>query len=185
VTKGMPSAVAIGVSIAVLAAGAAISAQDKYSLKVEGGLAFSEFKGYESWPVISVSENGGKIDVIVGNAAMIAAYKAGIPDNGQPVPDGAKMAKIHWNPKHNLAQPGGPTQPDTLHDVDFMAKDSQRFADSGGWGYAVFEYDSAAGGFRPGNESDMPPQAHDAKCGFACHTVARGHDYVFTRYAPR
>jgi hypothetical protein len=73
--------------------------QDKYSLKVPGGLAFSDFRGYESWQVISVSHNGDKLAVILGNPAMIDAYKAGIPDNGKPFPDGAKMAKVHWNVK--------------------------------------------------------------------------------------
>jgi hypothetical protein len=68
--------------------------QDKYSVKVPGGLAFSEFKGYESWQVISVSHNGNKVAAILGNPEMIDAYKSGIPDNGKPFPDGAKMAKI-------------------------------------------------------------------------------------------
>ena len=89
----------VSVSIAVLAAGVAISAQDKHTVKVPNGLAFSEFRGYEDWPVIAISESGGKIAVIVGNQAMIDAYKQGVPGNGKPFPDGAKMAKIHWNPK--------------------------------------------------------------------------------------
>jgi hypothetical protein len=161
------------------------SAQDKYTLKVPGGLAFSEFRGYEGWPVIAISENGGKIAVILGNPTMIAAYKAGIPGNGQPFPDGSKMAKVHWNPKKNETAPGQPTVPGTLHDVDLMVKDSKRFADSGGWGWGAFEYDSATSAFRPGNLTDSPPQAHDAKCGFACHTVVKNRDYVFTDYGPR
>jgi hypothetical protein len=74
---------------------------------------------------------------------------------------------------------------DTQHDVDFMAKDSKRFQDSGGWGYGVFEYDAASGKFRLGNLSDKPPQANDAKCGFACHTIVKTRDYVFTDYAHR
>jgi len=122
------------VTIAVLAAGVAISAQDKYTVQVPNGLAFSEFRGYEDWPVIGISENGGKITVIVGNPAMIDAYKEGVPGNGKPFPDGAKMAKIHWNPKKQETYPGQPTVPGTQHDVDFMVKDSKRFADSGGWG---------------------------------------------------
>jgi len=81
-------------SLAVVG-GWATSAQDKYVVKVPNGLAFSEFRGYESWPVIAISENGGKIAVIVGNPAMIDAYKEGVPGNGEPFPDGAKMAKIH------------------------------------------------------------------------------------------
>ena len=74
-------------------------AQDKYTVKVPGGLAFSEFRGYESWEVVSVSEDGGLLAVIVANPVMIGAYKAGLPANGKPFPDGAKMAKIHYNPK--------------------------------------------------------------------------------------
>jgi hypothetical protein len=174
-------------SLALLAVlgGVALAAQDRYSLKVPGGLAFSEFKGYEDWQTIAVSHNGDMIATILGNPAMIAAFKAGIPGNGKPFPDGAKMAKIHWMAEKNAAQPGDPTVPGPLHDVDFMEKDSTRFADSGGWGWAVFEYDTASDTFRPGNESDDPPQAHDAKCGFACHTIVRTKDYVFTAYPRR
>ena len=75
------------------------------------------------------------------------------------------------------------TVPDTQHDVDLMVKDSKRFLDSGGWGYGVFEYDAASGQFRPGNSTDKPAQANDAKCGFACHTIVKTRDYVFTDYA--
>jgi hypothetical protein len=130
-------------ALAVLASGAAISAQDRYTLKVPNGLAFSEFKGYETWQVISISHNGALMAVILGNPTMIDAFKAGIPGNGKPFPDGAKMAKIHWNPKTNVAYPGQPLVPDTLHDIDFMVKDGKRFADGGGWGYGEFEYDNA------------------------------------------
>ena len=175
----------ISASIAVFAAGVAISAQDKYTVQVPNGLAFSEFRGYEDWPVIAISENGGAIAVIVGNPAMIAAYREGIPENGKPFPDGAKMAKIHWIPKKQETYPGQPTVPGTQHDVDFMVKDSKRFADSGGWGYAEFEYDASSESFRPGNTSDTPPQENDAKCGFACHTVVQSRDYVFTDYGQR
>src|SRR5262245_37423662 len=107
--KRMLIRVGMAVSLAVLAIGAAISAQDKYTLKVPNGLAFAEFKGYEDWPVIAISQNGGLIAAILGNPVMIDAYKAGIPDNGKPFPDGAKMAKIHWNPKKNEMAPGQPT----------------------------------------------------------------------------
>src|SRR6202521_3874919 len=148
----------ISVSIAVLAAGVAISAQDKYTVQVPNGLAFSEFRGYEEWPVIAISENEGIIAVIVGNRAMIDAYKEGVPGNGKPFPDGAKMAKIHWNAKKNETAPGQPLVAGTLHDVDFMAKDSKRFSDSGGWGYGEFEYDAASDTFRPGTLADKPPQ---------------------------
>lgn len=184
-SKSMLISVGVTVALAVLASGAAISAQDRYTLKVPNGLAFSEFKGYEGWQTIAVSHNGDLLAVILGNPAMIDAYKAGIPGNGKPFPDGAKMAKIHWNAKKNESAPGQPWQPATLHDVDFMVKDGKRFSDSGGWGYAEFEYDAASDAFRPGTMADQPPQGNDAKCGFACHTLVKKQDYVFTGYPKR
>jgi Cytochrome P460 len=120
--------VIIAVVLAVVVGGRAMSAQDRYTLKVPNGLAFSEFKGYEGWQTIAVSLNGGLLAVILGNPAMIDAYKAGVPGNGKPFPDGAKMAKIHWNPKTNETAPGQPLQPNTLHDIDFMVKDGQTAA---------------------------------------------------------
>jgi hypothetical protein len=178
--------VATVLSLAALGAAAARSAQDKYTVKVPGGLAFAEFKGYDTWQVISVSHSQAPmLAVIVGNPAMIEAYKAGIPGNGKPFPDGAKMAKIHWVPKVNETAPGQPTVAGALHDVDFMVKDSKRFADSGGWGYGQFEYDPASDTFRPGTVTDKPPQNNDAKCGFGCHTVVKNKDYVFTEFPKR
>ena len=175
----------ISVAVAVLTVGAAISAHDKYDLKVPNGLAFSDFSGYEDWPAVAISENGGLIAVILANAPMIKAFKEGSPGNGKPFPDGSRMAKIHWTPKKNEAAPGEPTVPGAQHDVDFMVKDSKRFADSGGWGYAEFEYDAASATFRPGTTTDSPPQGNNAKCGFACHTIVKNRDYVFTDYGKR
>ena len=182
--KSMLIGAGLAAVLAFLATRTATSAQDKYSLAVPGGLSFGDFRGYETWQAIGVS-HGGLLAVILGNPAMIGAYKAGIPGNGQPFPDGARMAKIHWNPKKNDAEPGQPAIPGTLHDVDFMVKDSKRFADSGGWGYAEFEYDAASDTFRPGTTTDHPPQANDAKCGFACHTAAKNQDFVFTEFPKR
>jgi Cytochrome P460 len=161
-----------------------MSAQDKYTVKVPGGLAFSEFKGYESWQTISVSRNERVVAVILGDPAMIGAYQAGIPGNSKPVPDGARMAKIHWKPKPNQFFADA-TVPGELVNVDFMVKDSKRFADSGGWGWAVFDYNPATDTFTPGTMAGTPPQGNDAKCGFACHTVAKARDYVFTEYGKR
>jgi hypothetical protein len=163
--KSMLISVSIAISLSVFASGVAISASpDKYTVKVPGGLAFSEFKGYESWQVIAVSHNGDLLAAILGNP---------------------KMAKVHWNAKKATAEPGQPTVPGTQHDVDFMLKDSKRFADSGGWGYGEFEYDAASDTFKAGTVNDMPPQANDAKCGYACHTVVQKRDYVFTEYGAR
>jgi hypothetical protein len=183
--KGMLIGLSVTAVIAVLATGMAISGQDKYTQNVPGGLTFSEFKGYEGWQIISVSLNGEKLAVILGNPTMIDAFKAGYPGNGRPFPDGARMAKIHWVAKKNVSEPGQPLVPSTQHDVDFMVKDGKRFASSGGWGYGEFEYDAASDQFRPGTLEDKPPQGNDAKCGFACHTVAKARDYVFTEYQKR
>jgi hypothetical protein len=184
------SMLAIGIATVWLAGlgGLAISAQDsgeaKYTVKVPGGLAFSEFKGYEAWQAISFSRNGKVAAVILGNPVMIKAYAAGIPANGMPVPDGARMAKVHWIPKQNEFFPEA-TVPGNLLNVDFMVKDSKRFADSGGWGYAVFDYNVTPDTFTPGTMAGTPPQGNDARCGFACHTKAKARDYVFTEYGKR
>ncbi|HMA43267.1 MAG TPA: cytochrome P460 family protein [Gemmatimonadales bacterium] len=176
--------IAIVTALVSALGGSALSAQTKYTLKVPGGLAFSEFRGYEGWQVVSVSQDGPLIAAILANPVMIQAYQKGIPGNGKPFPDGSKMAKIHWNPKQLETFPAA-TVPGTQHDVDFMVKDSKRFKDSGGWGWAVFEYEAASGTFRPGTSADMPPQEHDAKCGFACHTTVKTRDYIFTDYGRR
>ena len=173
----------VGIFLSVLAA-LAIAAQDKYTVKVPNGLAFSEFRGYEAWQVVSISQDGNLIAAILANPVMINAYLAGVPGNGKPFPDGSKMAKIHWTPK-KLETFAAATVPGTLHDVDFQVKDSKRFADSGGWGYAVFDYDDASGTFKPGTSAGTPPQGNDAKCGFACHTRVKARDYVFTEYGNR
>jgi Cytochrome P460 len=171
-------------AIAAIAAPSVLT-QDRYKLQIPGGLSFSEFRGYESWEFINVSESKGKVALILGNPAMVNAYRAGLPDNGKLFPDGVKMAKIHWEAKTNTTAPSAPTVGGTLYDVDFMVKDSKRFADSGGWGYGVFKFDAATGNFRPGDLSGTPPQGNDAKCGFACHTIAKARDYVFTEFARR
>jgi hypothetical protein len=144
----------------------------------------SDFRGYESWQAIAVSRTDKVFAIILGNPVMITAYEAGIPANGEPVPDGAKMAKLHYSPRPNQYNPEA-TSPDALLNVDFMEKDSKRFADSGGWGWAVFDYDTASNTFTPGTTAGTPPQGNDAKCGFACHSKVKTRDYVFTEYAKR
>ncbi|HKB12362.1 MAG TPA: cytochrome P460 family protein [Vicinamibacterales bacterium] len=182
------SVLTIGIAVVWLAVvgGLAISAQDrdKYAAKVPGGLAMSEFKGYESWQAVAISRNERVVAMILGNPVMIDAYKAGIPGNGQPFPDGAKMAKVHWIPKQSDFFKEV-TVPGNLLNVDFMVKDSKRFADGGGWGYGVFDYDAESDTFKPGTTTGTPPQGNDARCGVACHTRAKARDYVFTDYGRR
>ena len=163
------------VLLAVLGA-RAIPAQDKYTVKVPNGLAFTEFRGYEQWQVVAVSHAEPLIEVIVANPVMIDAYKAGVPGNGKPFPDGSKSAKIHWNAKKSAEAPAPTIVPDTLHDVDFMVRDSKRFP-NGAWGYAEFDYAPASETFTPlGTGTD---------CGTACHTIVKAKDYVFTAYGKR
>jgi hypothetical protein len=181
--KKLPMIAMLAGVLAVLGV-TAISAQDKYTVKVPNGLSFSEFRGYESWQVVSISHNGDLLAATLANPVMINAFLAGAPGNGKPFPDGSKMAKVHWNTKKLETFPAA-TVPSTQHDVDFMVKDSKRFADSGGWGYAVFEYDAASDTFKPGTMAGKPPQGNDAKCGFACHTTVKSKDYVFTEYGHR
>src|SRR5271168_5510277 len=121
----MRAAVAI-VVLPSLLVGIALAAQDKYTLQVPGGLAFSDFRGYEDWQVVSVSQTEDLLKVMVANPVMIDAYKAGIPGNGQPFPDGSKIAKIEWRPKKMAESPFLVNVPDTLQDVFLIEKDSKR-----------------------------------------------------------
>src|SRR5437899_12747427 len=112
-SKSIPAVVIILVSLAVLVLAVlgskAVTAQDtaqaKYAVRVPNGLAFSEFRGYEGWQTVSISRNEKLMAVILANPVMINAYQSGIPGNGKPFPDGAKMAKIHWNPKKHETFP--------------------------------------------------------------------------------
>src|SRR5205809_729625 len=93
----MTSLVAAGVvaiaGMLALSGEQAISAQDKYTVQVPKGVSFSEFRGFEDWPTIAVSQAGELIEVILGNPTMLEAYRSGVPGNGKPFPDGSKMAK--------------------------------------------------------------------------------------------
>ena len=176
ISKIHASVVAIGVAILAAIGGTAIAQQNKDTAKVPDGLALSEFKGYETWQVIGASQQGEILAVIVGNPAMIEAYRSGLPADGKKFPDGVKMVKIHWNA---IKSPDGfPAMvPGSLHDLDLMAKDSKRFASSGGWGYGQLNYDAASDNFTP--------LGTGSACGFACHTKVAGKDYVFTRFPKR
>jgi Cytochrome P460 len=101
---GIAAAVALGLALAALG-GKAVTAQDKYTVSVSNGLAFSDFRGYENWQVVAVSQTEELLKVMVANPRMIDAYRAGVPGNGKPFPDGSKIAKIEWKPKKNTESP--------------------------------------------------------------------------------
>ena len=117
-------ALTIAITTAVLAVigGAAVYAQeqqDKYSLKSPSGIAFSDFKGYEDWAVIS-SAKTDVLKVIVGNPTIIKAFKSGTPGNGQAFPDGSKIAKLQWKPKKSTEAPFDVDVPDVFSQAFFM-----------------------------------------------------------------
>ena len=176
-TKSKLMIATFAVALAVVGA-IAWSAQDKYSLRVPNGLAFSEFKGYENWQVVSVSQTTELLKVEVANPTMIDAYRAGIPGNGKPFPDGSKIAKIEWKPKKMVESPFAVNVPDTLQDVFLIEKDSKRFPDTKGWAYAVFDY-------HPASDTFTPNPTGTVNCGFACHTIVKDRDYIFHSYQKR
>ena len=118
--------------VLAVVSGVAISAQDKYTLRLQDGLAFSDFKGYEDWQLISSSKTDDRMKVILGNPTTISAFKSGIPANRKPFPNGSKIAKVQWKPKKSPEATFSVDVPDTLADLFFMAKDSKRFPASGG-----------------------------------------------------
>jgi hypothetical protein len=153
-------------------------AQDKYSLKSPSGIAFADFRGYEDWAVVSSARTDAVLKVIVANPAMIKAYKAGVPSGGQSFPDGAKIVKLQWKPKKSTEAPFAVDVPDVFTQAFVMEKDSKRFPKSGGWGYALFNYDA------PTDRFSVDPTGV-ADCGNACHTVVKNKDYIFHPYQKR
>src|SRR5712675_3309345 len=128
----------IAVATAVFAAlgGMAVYAQDKYALESPSGIAFSDFRGYEDWAVVSSAKTDERLKVIVANPTMIKAYKAGIPGNGQPFPDGSMIVKLQWKPKKSTEAPFVVDVPDVFTQAFVIEKDSKRFPQSGGCGSA-------------------------------------------------
>ena len=170
--------VATAVALLAVLVAAVAYAQDKYSLKSPSGIAFSDFKGYEDWSVVSSARTDEVLKVIVANPTMIKAYKGGVPGNGQPFPEGSMIAKLQWKPKKSTEAQFVVDVPDVFSQAFVMEKDSKRFPKSGGWGYAVFNYEAASDQF-----TADPKSLSD--CGNACHTVVKAKDYIFHPYQKR
>jgi Cytochrome P460 len=158
--------------------GIAVSAPDKYTLRLPDGLPFSDFKGYEDWQLISSAKTDDRMKVILGNPTIIAAYKSGIPGNGKPFPEGSKIAKLQWKPKKSTEAPFAVDVPDTLADLFLMEKNSKQFPSTGGWAYAQFDYDPASATF-------TADKAGTPNCGNVCHVAVKAKDYVFHPYQNR
>ncbi len=171
------SAISIFSVLLFAAGGMALAAQDRFTLKVPNGLAFAEFKGYENWQYVAVSQTESGIKVIAANPMMINAYRQGVPGNGKQFPNGSKIVKIEWTSKKNSESPYFVMVPDTLKSVSLIEKDTKRFPDTHGWAYAQFGYSAASDTFAP--------NGNDAKCGYACHTTVAAKDYIFTAYPKR
>jgi hypothetical protein len=176
-TKAPASLITVIVTLLAAVGGAGLAAQDKYTLTVPNGLAFSEFRGYEDWQYVAVSQTENGVKVIAANPVMMEAYRDGTPGNGKKFPDGSKIAKIEWTAKKDAESPYFVMVPDKLKSLSFIEKDSKRFPDTSGWAYAQFLNDAAS--------DTLAPMGADAKCGYACHTTVARKDYIFTAYPKR
>jgi hypothetical protein len=166
-----PSSVIVIISVLLAGLGSmAIAAQDRYTLKLD-------FRGYENWKDVAVSQTETLLKVIVANDVMINAYRRGLPADGKAFPDGSKIVKIEWTVKKNTESPYFVMVPDTLKAVAVIEKDTKRFPDTHGWAYGNFNYDAASDTFTP--------EGTDAKCGYMCHSTVATKDYIFTAYPRR
>ena len=127
--------------------------------------------------MVSSARTDEVLKVIVANPTMINAYKAGVPGNGQPFPDGSKIAKLQWKPKKSTEAPFVVDVPDVFTQAFVIEKDSNRFPTTGGWGYALFNYSAASDTFAP--------DGNGTNCGYACHTAVAAKDYIFHPYEKR
>jgi Cytochrome P460 len=163
--------IARATAVLVVLGATAVYPQEKYTLVSPGGIAFSDFKGYEDWAVVSSARTDEVLKVIVANPIMIKAFKEGIPGNG-------KIAKLQWKPKKSTEAPFVVDVPDVFKQAFVMEKDSKRFLkDDGGWGYAVFNYEAASDKFT----ADSSP----VNCGTTCHKAVKAKDYIFHPYQKR
>ena len=139
------------------------------------GLAFSDFREYDTRETIAFSETEGSVKAILGNPKMSSAYKEGVPDNGKPFPEGSETVKIEWIKKRNPVSPYFVEIPDTLKSLSFIEKDSKRFPNTHGWEYAQFEYDAGS--------KTRKPSVTGSECGYTCHTKVASRDYIWQRRA--
>jgi len=136
------------------------------------------YPGYRDWRLISVAHEEGNLNdlrAVLGNDVAIKAYRA----DKLPFPDGTVIARIAWKyvPSEENNKAFGRAQSFVPGDapewyLQFMVKDSKKYASTGGWGFAQFDKNG-----KPADESKH-------KTCFPCHEPGKDHDFVFTRYAP-
>ena len=179
-TRTSSSAIAISAALVGVLASLALAAEDRYTLKIPDGLAFSEFRGYEDWQDVAVSQTESQVKAILANPIMMEAFRSGLPAEGKVFPDGSKVVKIEWSFKKNMAAPYFVNVPEALKSLAFIEKDTKRFPNTHGWAYAAWDYDAAGDTFKPNSLSTS-----GAQCGYACHTASASQDYIFTAYPKR
>ncbi len=152
-------------------------AGEPWDLEAPTGLKFGVIKGYENWHVVATHFRTDKNELryIIGNDKAVEAYKKGM----KKFPDGAILVKIGYSLKKNPAWEAS-LEPDVIQRVEFMMKDSKRFKDTAGWGFARFVYDAKTGKYKVFGKS---PQDY-MQC-FSCHKLVEKKDYVFTDYVRR
>jgi Cytochrome P460 len=170
--------IAIATGVFAVLCGTTVYAQNKYSLKSPDGILFSDFKGYEDWSVVSSARTDEVLKVIVANPIMIKAYKAGVPGSGKPFPDGSKIAKLQWKLKKSTEAPFDVDVPDVFTQAFMMEKNSRKFPKSGGWGYALFNYEAASDKFTADADTH-------SDCGHMCHVMVKAKDHIFHPYQKR
>lgn len=177
--KAVLSVVVIAAALTMVG-GIVLAAQDRYTLRVPNGLSWAEFKGYEDWQDVAVSATDSSVKAILANPTMMKAFRDGVPGNGKSFPEGSRIVKIEWVKKKNPVSPYPVEIPDYLKAVDLLVKDSKRFPETHGWAWAQFTYDPASDTFAP---SKLSATGHE--CGYACHSIVKDHDYIFTAYPKR
>ena len=168
----------LAIAVLTMAAGDITGAPAQAGEEADPVFGIKIYPGYRHWRLISVAREDGNLNdlrAVLGNDVAIMAYREGM----LPFPDGTVIARIAWksvpsqenNKVFGRAQsfvPGG--QPEWY--LQFMVKDSKKYATTGGWGFAQFDKDG-----KPAEE------AKHNTC-FPCHEPGKAHDYVFTSYAP-
>jgi hypothetical protein len=134
--------------------------------------------GYRDWKFISVAHEAGELNdirVVIGNDKAIEAYRA-----GKPFPEGTIIGRVAWKmvPSEENNKTFGQAQsfvPGDAPDwyLQFMEKDTKKYAATGGWGYSNFDKD-----LKPLTDEKMMYSC------FSCHKAVEARDYIFTKYAP-
>jgi hypothetical protein len=160
----------IAMALGLTAAFSAAVAETKTPAPAQNGMTIPE--GWQNWRLIAVSQRteNSTLRGILGNSVAVDAARSG---KTNPWPEGAIIAKINWKQKSSETFPTAIVPAELIH-VDFMLKDSQKYAGTGGWGWARWL----------GLEQKVYDKGDVAQECLGCHGMVKGQDYVFTHPAP-